>query len=77
MLYVLYVICYINKYENKYVKDKIYCKVRDHCHYTEQHRGATDSICSLKYSVSKNVPIAFHNGSNYDLADELADEFEK
>ena len=22
------------KFENKYVKDKKYCKVRDHCHYT-------------------------------------------
>ena len=27
--------CYIckEKFENKYVKDKKYCKVRDHCHY--------------------------------------------
>ena len=22
------------KFENKYVKDKKYCKFRDHCHYT-------------------------------------------
>ena len=22
------------KFENKYLKDKIYRKVRDHCHYT-------------------------------------------
>ena len=22
------------KNENKYVKDKKYCKIRDHCHYT-------------------------------------------
>ena len=29
-------ICYIckEKFENKYLKDKKYCKVRDHCHYT-------------------------------------------
>ena len=28
-------ICYIyqGKYENKYLKDKKYRKVRDHCHY--------------------------------------------
>ena len=28
-------ICYIckEKVENKYVKDKKYCKVRDHCHH--------------------------------------------
>ena len=25
-----------------------------------------DSICNLKFSVPKKVPIAFHNGSNYD-----------
>ena len=27
--------CYIckEKFENKYVKDKKYCKVKDHCHY--------------------------------------------
>ena len=29
-------ICYIykEKFENKYLKDKKYRKVRDHCHYT-------------------------------------------
>ena len=29
------------KFENKYVKDKKYCKARDHCHYTGEYRGAT------------------------------------
>ena len=49
-------ICYIckEKFENKYLKDKKYCKVRDHCHYTGEYRGAVDSICNLKYSVTKN-----------------------
>ena len=42
------------KIENKYVKDKKYCKVRDHCHCTGEYRGAVDSICNLKYSVTKN-----------------------
>ena len=28
------------KIENKYLKDKKYCKVRDHCHYTGEYRGA-------------------------------------
>ena len=34
-------ICYIckEKFENKYLKDKKYHKVRDHCHYTgKEHR---------------------------------------
>ena len=41
-------ICYICKeaFENKYVKDKKYCKVRNHCHYTGQYRGVAYSICN-------------------------------
>ena len=59
-------ICYVckEKFENKYLRDKKYCKARDH--YIGQYRGAAYSICNLKYSVPKKVPIVFHNGSNYD-----------
>ena len=32
-----------NKFENKYMKDKKYRKVRDHCHYTGEYRSAPDS----------------------------------
>ena len=38
------------------------------------------SIYNLEYSVPKNVPVAFHNGSNYDyhfIIKELEKEFEK
>ena len=52
------------KIENKHLKDKEYCKVRDHWHYTGEYRGAAHSICNSKYSVPKNIPIVFHNGSN-------------
>ena len=45
------------------MKDKKYCKVRDHCHYTGEYRGAAHSIYNLKYSVPKSIPIVFHNGS--------------
>ena len=46
-------ICYIYKeiLENKYVKDKKYCNVRDHWNYTGEYRGVTHSKCDLKYSV--------------------------
>ena len=37
------------KIKNKYVKDKKYCKVRDHCQYTGESGGAAHSICNLKY----------------------------
>ena len=41
------------KLENKYVKDKKFRKIRDHCHYTGEYKGS--------YNVPKNIPIAFHN----------------
>ena len=72
-------ICYIcqEKFKNKYWKDKNYCKVKDHCHYTGECGGTAHSICNLKYSVPKKVPVVFHNGSNYDYhftIKELAEE---
>ena len=58
------------------MKDKKYCKVIDHCHYTREYRGAVHSICNLKYSVLKKMPIAFHSGS-YDqrLVEEFKERF--
>ena len=52
-------VCYIckEKFENKYWKDKKYCKVRDHCHYSGEYRDAAHSICNLKYSVSKTKSL--------------------
>ena len=75
-------ICYIckEKFENKYLNDKKYCKVRVHCHYTGEYRGAVHSICNLKYSVPKKIPVVVHSGSNYDyhfIIKELPEEFKK
>ena len=72
--------CYICKerFENK-LKIKKYLKVRNHCHYPWENRGAVHSMYNLKYNVPKNVPIAFHNGSNCDylfFIKELVKEFE-
>ena len=53
-------------------------KVRDHCHYTGKYRGAAHSICNLCYKISKEIPVAFHNGSAYDyhfIIKQLAREF--
>ena len=62
------------------MKDKKYCKARDHFHYTGEHRGAVNSICNLKYSVTKKIPVVIHNGSNYDynfIIKELVGQFKK
>ena len=58
-------ICYIckEKVENKYLKDQKYCKVRDHYHYPGEYSSAAHSICNLKYSIPKTIPVVFHNGS--------------
>ena len=54
-------ICYVckKKIENKYLKDKKYRRVRDHCHYAGEYRGAAHSIWDLKYSVLKKILYFF------------------
>ena len=62
------------------MKAKRYCKARDHCHYTGEYRSAAHSICNLKDSVHKKIPVVFHKGSSYDyhfIIKELAEEFKK
>ena len=62
------------------MKDKKYCKVRCHCHYTKEYRDAAHILCKLKCSVPETIPKAFHNRSNYDyhfIMKELAEEFKK
>ena len=39
-------------------------KVRDHCHYTGEYRGAARSIRNLQYKTTKKILVVFHNGSN-------------
>ena len=67
------------KIENIHAKDTDYWKVRDHCHYTDEYRGAGNSIRNLNYTLPKGIPIAPRNGSNYDyhlIMKELAERFE-
>ena len=51
--------------------DKKYHKVKDHCHYTGKHIGAAHDICNLRYKISKEIPVVFHNGSTYDYQKNL------
>ena len=64
--------------ENNKKEFKLKQKVRDHYHYTGKYRGAAHSICNLRYKISKEIPVVFHNGSTYDyhfIIKQLAREF--
>ena len=53
-------------------------KVRDDDHYTGKFRGAAHSICNLRYSTQRDIPVFFDIGTNYDfdlVIPELAKEF--
>ena len=63
--------------------DKKYHNVRDHCHQTGKFRGATSSICNLRYKTPREIPVVFHNVSTYiyqliinQTAKELESKFE-
>ena len=45
--------------------NKKYHKIRDHCHYTREFRGAAHSTCNLRYKTQKEISVVFHNGSTY------------
>ena len=77
----------IHEYENAeychickkvFGEEKKHRKVRDHDHYTGKFRGAAHSTCNLRYSVQRDIPVFFHNSTNYDfnlIINELAKEF--
>ena len=76
-------VCYICKkefctYKNDEKEFKLKHKVRDHCHYTGKFKGAAHNICNLRYKISREIPVVFHNGSTYDyhfIIKQLAEEF--
>ena len=42
-------------------------KVRDHCHFTREYRGAAHNDCNLKCKKPLFLPVIFHNLQGYDL----------
>ena len=60
-------LCYICKKEFSTDDDnKMYHKVRDHCHYIGKIREANHNICNLRYKAPKEIPVVFHNSSTYE-----------
>ena len=55
--------CYNKKQRMKF---KLFKKVKDHCHFTGQFRGAAHSICNLHYKVPQEIPLKIYNGSKHD-----------
>ena len=54
-------------------------KIQDHCHYTGKYRDSTHDICNLRYETLKEIPVVFHNRSNFDyhfVMKQMAEEFE-
>ena len=41
-------------------------KVRDHCHFTGQYRGAAHNSCNLQCRKPLVLPVIFHNLQGYD-----------
>ncbi|CAH3144907.1 unnamed protein product, partial [Porites lobata] len=41
-------------------------KVRDHCHFTGQYRGAAHNSCNLQCKKPMILPVVFHNLQGYD-----------
>ena len=53
--------------KHKYTNDRIYCKVKDYCHYTGKYKGTVQRTYNLKYGIPEEivVPVVFHNRTNY------------
>ena len=62
-------VCYIcgKVILQKLSKNKNYQKVRDYYCYAGKHRDAASSICGWNINVPNEIPVVFHNGSNYKL----------
>ena len=47
-------------------KELLSDKVRDHCHFTGQYRGAAHNSCNLQCRKPMILPVIFHNLQGYD-----------
>ena len=52
-------------FSKMFANNKNYRKIKDHCHITGKYRGEEHSIGKLRFNVPREIPVVFHNGSNY------------
>ena len=67
------------KFLKKLSRSKNYQNVRDYYYYAGKYKDPVHSICNLKFNVPNEIPVVFHNSSNYDyyyIIKKLANEFE-
>ena len=67
---------HLNRVEQKSFEEASIChicrkklekgKVRDHCHFTGQYRGAAHNKCNLRCRKPRVLPVIFHNLQGYD-----------
>ena len=72
--------CYIcgKRSRKKFANGKIIKKVETVV-ILQVNIGAAHSICNVRFNVSNEIPVVFHNGSDYDdhfIIRELANEFD-
>ena len=60
--------CYIcgKNILKKLSKSINYRNIKHDCYYTRTYRGAAHDNYNLKLNVPNEIPVVFHNGSNYD-----------
>ena len=64
---------------NRIVRNRQNQKVRNYYRHTDKYRCAAHSIYILKFNPPNEIPLVFHNSSNYDyyyIIKELANEYE-
>ena len=50
----------MDKDDKDYINSK---KVKDHCYYTGEFRGAVHSKCNLNHKVPKKIPVIIYNAT--------------
>ena len=53
-------------FRHRYTNDKNYKRVKNRCYHIAKNRSVAHGMCDLKCSIPKQIPVVFHDVSNYD-----------